>query len=52
MDKALHPDRFNGTPDNPSVAKDFQHWLTTFESYLVVLPQKHLNKLEVLSNFV
>ena len=52
MDKVLCPDHFDGTPDNPSVVKDFQHWLTTFESYLEVLPELHLNKLKVLTNFV
>ena len=52
MDKALRPDRFEGIANTSSAAKEFKHWLKTFEAYLAVLPQDNLNKLTVLTNFV
>ena len=52
MDKALRPSRFDEPPTSNAAAKDFIHWLKTFESYLDVLPQDGLDKLKVLINFI
>ena len=37
---------------HPSVPKKLKHWFRTFESYLSVLPQENLNKLNILINFI
>ncbi len=52
MDKALRPERFEGNANTSTSAKEFAHWLKTFEYYLDVLPQETLNKLRLLTNFV
>ena len=52
MDKALRPERFGVIPDTPTAAKEFKHWLKTFDYYCEALPQDGLNKLRVLTNFV
>ena len=52
MDKALRPDKFDVSASNNNSAKEFKHWLKTFEYYLEVLPQSGLDKLCVLTNYV
>ena len=54
MDKALRPERFDKNPNNPSSAKEFTHWLRTFEYFLDVLPSTSTDsdKLRVLTNYV
>ena len=52
MDKALRPDRFNENPNTATAAKEFKHWIQTFEYYIEVLPQDGLDKLKILTNFV
>ena len=52
MDRALRPSRFDILPNTPVSAKEFKYWFRTFESYLSVLPQENLNKLNVLINFI
>ena len=52
MDKALRLTRFDILPNTPSSAKEFKQWFRTFEYYLEVLPNKGLDKLKVLINFV
>ena len=52
MDKALRPDRFEVNPNSSTAAKEFSHWLRTFEYFIEVLPQDGLNKLKVLTNYV
>ena len=52
MERALRPDRFDSAPNTSSSAKEFSHWLRTFENFLAVLPQEGLDKLVVLTNFL
>ena len=52
MNKALRPDRFNENPSTATAAKEFKHWIQTFEYYIEVLPQEGLDKLKILTNFV
>ena len=52
MDRALRPSRFDILPNTTVSAKEFKHLFRTFESYLSVLPQENLNKLNVLINFI
>ena len=52
MDKALRPDRFEGSANTSTSAKEFTHWLKTFEHYVDVLPQENLDKLKLLTNYV
>ena len=52
MDKALRPDRFEGIANTSTSAKEFTHWLKTFEHYVDVLPQDNLDKLKLLTNYV
>ena len=47
MDKALKPERFDGNPNTSTAAKEFNHWLQTFEYFLDVLPQTGLDKLRI-----
>ena len=39
-------------PIQPTAAKEFRHWIQTFEYYIEVLPQEGLDKLKILTNFV
>ena len=39
-------------PIEPTAAKEFRHWIQTFEYYIEVLPQEGLDKLKILTNFV
>ncbi len=52
MDKALRPERFEGSANTATSAKEFAHWLKTLENYLGSLTQENLNKLSILTNFV
>ena len=52
MDRPLRPSRFDILPNTPVSAKEVKHWFRTFESYLSVLPQENLNKLNILINFI
>ena len=52
MDKALRPERFEGSANTSTSAQEFNHWFKTFENYIAVLPQENLNKLTLLTNFV
>ena len=56
MDKALaqalRPDRFDSAPNTPTASKEFNHFLKTLANYLTALPQEHLDKLQVLTNFL
>ena len=52
MDKALRPERFEGSANTATSAKEFTHWFKTLENYLGSLPQENLNKLSILTNLV
>ncbi len=52
MDRALRPNRFDNNPNDSNAAKEFQHWIKTFEHYAEALPQDGLDKYKVLANFV
>ena len=52
MDKALRPDRFETLPTTPTSAKEFEHWLKTFEHYCEVLPQTNLDKLKLITVYI
>ena len=52
MERALRPERFESVPNTAISAKEFSHWLRTFENFVGVLPQDGLNKLNVLINFL
>ena len=58
MDKLMQPCRLNLDPGSNSAAKEWKHWLKTFENYVEVLTGAHheerrnFNKLKVLVNCV
>ena len=52
MERLLKPDRLNTDPNASPASKKWLHWLWTFENFLTVLPQKGLDKLSVLTNYV
>ena len=52
MDKVLKPEHFDASPNSAEAAKQWPHWLITFENFLAALPQQGLNKLRVLVNYV
>ena len=52
MDKALRPERFETLPNTSTSAKEFEHWLKTFEHYCEVLPQENLDKLKLITVYV
>ena len=52
MDNVLKPECFDASPNSAESAKQWRHWLITFENFLVALPQEELNKLRVLINCV
>ena len=52
MDRALRPIRFDVNPNEPNAAKEFTHWMKTFEHYCEVLPQTGLDKLKLLPNYL
>ena len=52
MDKVLRPERLETDPSSGEASKEWLHWKRTFDNFLVVLPQRDLDKLSVLANFV
>ena len=56
MDKFLRPERFETDPNDASAAKEWKHWLKTFQNFLEVSDaEKKLEesqKLKLLTNFV
>ena len=50
MDRAVRPTRFEVNPNEPNAAKEYTHWIKSFENYCEVLPQTGLDKLKVLTN--
>ena len=52
MDKALRPDRFDCLPNTAVSTKEFSNWFQNFEIYLSVLPDRGVDKLMVLTNFL
>jgi len=52
MDEVLKPERFDASPNSAESAKQWRHWLITFENFLAALPQGELNKVRVLINYV
>ena len=52
MDRALRPARFEISPNEPNAAKEYQHWIKTFEHYCEVLPQTGLDKHKLLTNYL
>ena len=41
MDKLIQPCRLNLDPGSNSAAKEWKHWLKTFENYVEVLTDAH-----------
>ena len=52
MDRALRPSKFEANPNDINAAKEYQHWIQTFEHYVDVLPQDNLDKYKVLANYL
>lgn len=52
MDKFLRPDRFDGNPHSPTAAKEWTHWLKTFETFLHSISAHKPNELDVLVNYL
>ena len=52
MDKALRPERFETLPNTATSAKEFSHWLKTFEHYCEVLPQDNLDTLKLITVYI
>ena len=52
MDKVLRPERLETDPSSGQASKEWLHWKRTFDNFLAVLPQRDLNKLSVLANYV
>ena len=52
MDKVLRPEHAETDPSSGEALKEWLHWKQTFDTYLGVLPQRDLDKLSVLANFV
>ena len=52
MDRALRPLRFETNPNDVNAAKEYQHWIRTFEHYVDVLPSEGLDKYKVLANYL
>ena len=50
MDKYYKPVRLDTDPNSPSAAKEYKHWLKTFENFITSLPAP--NKLNLLINHV
>ena len=52
MDKYLRPVRFGSDPTSPNSAREFTHWLQTFNNFLVSIAEHGPNKLNTLVNYV
>ena len=52
MDKVLRLERLETDPISGEASKEWLHWKRTFDNFLVVLPQRDLNKLSVLAKYV
>jgi len=52
MEKLLRPDRFETDPNSPTSAKEWAHWITTFNNFVEVAKVKEEDKLKVLINFL
>lgn len=54
MDKFLKPSRFDGKPDSPTAAKEWTHWLKTFQNFVDVSrePLSDEDKFKVITNFL
>ena len=52
MDKVLRPEHLETDPDSGKASKEWLHWKQTFDNFLAVLPQRDLDKLSVLENYV
>ena len=52
MEKVLRPERLETDPSSSTAAKEWLNWKHTFENFILVLPQKGLDKLAVFANFV
>ena len=52
MDKILRPVQFSADPTSSSAAKDFKHWLRTFENFLNSIENHAPDKLNALINLV
>lgn len=52
MEKLLRPDRFETDPNSPTSAKEWAHWITTFNNFVEVAKVKEEDKLKVLTNFL
>ena len=58
MEKLMQPCRLDLDPGSTSAAREWRHWLKTFENYLEIITtalleeQRNIDKLKVLINFV
>jgi len=52
MDKVLRPEHLETDPSSGEASKEWLHGKRTFDNFLGVLPQRDLDKLSVLANFV
>ena len=52
MDHFLKPERLDADPNSATATREWTHWFKTFENFLKNLPEKNLDKLDVLVNFV
>ena len=52
MDKVLCLERLETDPSSGEASKEWLHWKRTFDNFLALLPQRDLDKLSVLANYV
>ena len=52
MDRLLKPERFDADPNSSNAAKEWQHWLCTFNNFLSALDSTQINKLNLLINYI
>ena len=52
MDKALRPERLDIDPLSPAAAKQWKHWIFTFENYMQSLNFPEEDKFQLLANFI
>lgn len=52
MEKFLRPARFGADPHSPTGAKEFKHWLETFNNFLTSIADQNPDKLKTLINYV
>ncbi|XP_033114041.1 uncharacterized protein LOC117114483 [Anneissia japonica] len=55
MERILRPERLECEPNSATAAKEWTHWIRTFENFLAVLTtpgEGEIDKLSVLTNFV